>query len=614
MRATTRVLVFIGLLTLTAGCSQSKQDDTVLDTSRLPRVGGAREVFASAAATTFTSPDSVAVTAEAVGKALAAAGWQKYVAPSTAVASDTNIRILSLKKAQQALGVFITTAPAQANATSVQYTAVALKNDLPFTKDASNIEYAPDLPLLTLVTAEPIDTTLDFYRKELGLRGWSLWSQKLNAKQPADGPSGVTHERGAYAHYVNEKKPTVALVLTEQFAEAGKFKVELKEWPIGVLTAAAPKPEVRPQELEAGPELSGLPAPKGRKNGSGSSASSGRTITADINADVGVVLAFYRRELAARNWKEETQGTVVGPDAATVAYSFAGGTAVLKLDRKSDLTAISLVQQNVGSAAKAEPAAKDDSIDAMMKQTLQLAQQAEVLSRMGDKSNVTGSRTALEVAGIKTPAAAAANPAPPAAMDDLEAEDSGGLPVPKRHSMVASSNTPFRRELTASVPLDLPAVLGFYRRELGKLNWQEDKAVAAVAQQDARVVFSSTAGPAALKLARKDGETTVNLVVKDPDAAGKAGIAPKPGQAKLAIVNPSDKEMAITINKQTIKVAAGAGAKGPDGAMLEVPPGKYKFSVKRAGEPSFNSEVDVGADETWGLMVGQGGAMPMQMY
>ena len=268
-----------------------------------------------------------------------------------------------------------------------------------------------------------------------------------------------------------------------------------------------------------------------------------------------------------------SQGTVVGPDAATVAYSFAGGTAVLKLDRKSDLTAISLVQQNVSA-------------------------------------NGTG----LEVASSKTPAAAVANPAPPAAMDDLEAEDSGGLPVPKRHSMVASSNTPFRRELTASVPLDLTAVLGFYRRELGKLNWQEDKAVAAVAQQDARVVFSSTAGPAALKLARKDGETTVNLVVKDPDAAGKAGIAPKPGQAKLAIVNPSDKEMAITINKQTIKVAAGAGTKGPDGAMLEVPPGKYKFSVKRAGEPSFNSEVDVGADETWGLMVGQGGAMPMQMY
>ena len=62
-------------------------------------------------------------------------------------------RIMSLKKGTQALNVFITIAPAQNNATSVQYAAVALKTDLPFPKDASNIEYSPDRPLLTAVTA-----------------------------------------------------------------------------------------------------------------------------------------------------------------------------------------------------------------------------------------------------------------------------------------------------------------------------------------------------------------------------------------------------------------------------------------------------------------------------
>jgi hypothetical protein len=88
---------------------------------------------------------------------------------------------------------------------------------------------------LTLVTAEPADKTLDFYRKELGARGWSLWSEKTNGKQPADGSSGTVHEKGASADYVNDKEPTVALVLTMQKAEAGKFKVQLKEWPIGIL-------------------------------------------------------------------------------------------------------------------------------------------------------------------------------------------------------------------------------------------------------------------------------------------------------------------------------------------------------------------------------------------
>jgi len=40
-------------------------------------------------------------------------------------------------------------------ATSVQYNAVVLKNDLPFSKDASNIEFDPNKPLLTLISREP---------------------------------------------------------------------------------------------------------------------------------------------------------------------------------------------------------------------------------------------------------------------------------------------------------------------------------------------------------------------------------------------------------------------------------------------------------------------------
>ncbi|MGB7717338.1 MAG: serine hydrolase domain-containing protein, partial [Pseudolabrys sp.] len=40
-------------------------------------------------------------------------------------------------------------------ATSVQYNAVVLKNDLPFSKDASNLEFDPNTPLLTLISGEP---------------------------------------------------------------------------------------------------------------------------------------------------------------------------------------------------------------------------------------------------------------------------------------------------------------------------------------------------------------------------------------------------------------------------------------------------------------------------
>ena len=78
--------------------------------------------------------------------------------------------------------------------------------------------------------------------------------------------------------------------------------------------------------------------------------------------------------------------------------------------------------------------------------------------------------------------------------------------------------------------------------------------------------------------------------------------------------NTNEVEAAVTINKQTIKVAAGGGTKGPDGQMLDLPPGKYKFSIKLAGKPASNDEVEVGADETWGLLIGPGGVLPMQVY
>ena len=221
------------ILLLAAGCSKSEKSDGTLDTSQLPRVAGAKEVFASPASTIFTTTSPVAQAADTVDKALATDGWQKYVAPHTSLLASDSQRSLSLKKGPWALGVFITVAPAQGNATSVQYNAVALKNDVPFPKDASNIEFDPNKPLLTLLSAEPIDKTLEFYRKELAPLGWSLWSQKLNGVQPAGGASGELTRSGAYAYYLQGDRRLAALVL--ESAEAGRTKVKFEELPSGYL-------------------------------------------------------------------------------------------------------------------------------------------------------------------------------------------------------------------------------------------------------------------------------------------------------------------------------------------------------------------------------------------
>jgi hypothetical protein len=226
---------------LASGCSDAKTeaakntDSGIFDTSRLPRMPGAKEIFASATSTIFVSAEPIGPTADSVDKALTAAGWQKYVAPHTAYRQDSTMRTMKLKKGSHALNVFITVAPAQNNAISVHYSMLPLKIDLPFTKDASNIEYSPERPSLKLVTAAPIEETLDFYRKEMAERGWSLWSEKTNGKQAPGGPSGAIHKSGGHARYISENTPSVTLELTVQKADAGKFDVEIKAWSVRAL-------------------------------------------------------------------------------------------------------------------------------------------------------------------------------------------------------------------------------------------------------------------------------------------------------------------------------------------------------------------------------------------
>ena len=184
----------------------------MFDTSRLPRVIGAKEIFASPATTIFTSPDSVAQTADTLDKALAAGGWQKYVAPNTAYSQDPKMRTMSLKKGTQALNVFITVAPAQNNATSVQYSALPLKTDLPFTKDASTIEYSPERPLLTLVTAESRSTRRwTSIARSLARAAGRCGRKSSTGIQPAGGTAGELTKSGAYAYYLQGDRRLAAL-------------------------------------------------------------------------------------------------------------------------------------------------------------------------------------------------------------------------------------------------------------------------------------------------------------------------------------------------------------------------------------------------------------------
>ena len=212
-------------------------------------------------------------------------------------------------------------------------------------------------------------------------------------------------------------------------------------------------------------------------------------------------------------------------------------------------------------------------------------------------------------------AASVAAPAQ-AASDDLAT----GLPRPKPWLITAAKKTPFTDSVHIETPLDLAVVLGFYRLALSKRGWTENDG-AVVATDRAVIAFTTSDGPALLRLIRQNDRTIADLLSHKP-AAGDAGIQPEPGRVRLMLGNATDEKAVITINEQTITLAARAGdnltddldgeSKSPE---IDLPPGKFKVTLKVASSAAQNREFEVAADEIWGLLVGpEGVPLPLHLY
>jgi hypothetical protein len=684
----------------------------------LPRLEGAVEdpVRTESWRMTYKVPGTLSDTIAAIRKLLAADGWTPYVMPF-----EDSPRIGVFKKGSQGLRLFYMTDGSRTDRSAIDFSNDRLDVDLPFPEGATDIVYDARRPYLGCLSAATVEASLDFFQKQLVGSGWSRLSAADIAAHWPNADVADKVENGVQAYYGRDtkdggpKQPPIMLSL--QRRADGRTGVEIK-----VASFALP------QNLELASEEIGLPVPKYTPGfgSTGSTDSTRRKIEGTTIAEIPAVLAFYRRELAARGWKEETNGAVATGNDVALNFSSADQTATLKLSHKYDLTVVSLVTQVTQAALAARAKAKKDSddkfmsdADAMAKSMMaadevRRAAQATNLSdaplraradpttpvpvpenaeniqfngadgklefdsastvkalaafyravlkpqgwkeqpsvinkptmvvmefsrggkelsftamQMGPKVNVSADGSGLVTANARPGAASAsagaktsAAPSANAVAQDLEAEPDSALPVPKQHSMsslgtgkLPGTETAIRRELNASVPAELGAVLAFYRGELGKRGWKESAERAVVKPDQVQLAFASPDGPATLKLGRSDGETTVNLALKIPAAAAKGDIIPKPGQARLMFVNVGDSEAALTINKQTIKIAPGAGGPHAKGPTLDLPPGKYQYSLKVAGHPAQANSIEVAADDTWGLMVAPDGAvMPLQVY
>ncbi|WP_439923846.1 hypothetical protein [Nitrobacter sp. JJSN] len=689
-----------------AGASAAMAESGMVEVNQLPRLAGAQE-------TTDSGPDRVIYTVQevvpsavrSVNALMADNGWVQYARPLDETATS-----LLFKKGKYGLSVSFTQALGRPDRAAIYYSANRIYADVPFPQGATDIIYDERRPYLSCTAPSNIDANLDFFQRELAASGWvTLSAEDAKARWPNAAIDDKIDD-GARAYFRrDDRDKQLPVMVSLRRLDDNKTAVDIRVAPFAL-----------PQDLQAGPDMDGLPRPDRIINAgtTGNATSERREAHATVIAEMPAVLAFYRRELAAHNWKEEAKGAIITPDEVSLNFTSAEETGTLKLGHKYDLTLASFVMQVTPTALAARARAKKQADNDFMKDAMSMAteliaadngrraQQSAKLSdaplhaqttktspiplpegaenvefdgtdgklefesqssvkalagfyrsalkplgwkaqpsvinnpnmaalqfskggkeisitvmQMGPKTNVSANGSGLEMANAGS-GAADDQPAAKGPPKPLEAEPDSALPVPKEHTLsslstgkLPGSDAPFRQELEASIPADLASVLAFYREELGKRGWKElpDR---AISQPDrVQLAFTSPDGPAMLKLGRRNAETTVNLAQKIPAAAAKGEVLPKPGQARLMLGNMGQSDATITINKQTIKLAAGAG--GPQSSQhpaLDLPPGKYKYTTKVGGHAK-SGQIDLEADDAWGLMLGpDGDVLALQAY
>lgn len=201
----------------------------------------------------------------------------------------------------------------------------------------------------------------------------------------------------------------------------------------------------------------------------------------------------------------------------------------------------------------------------------------------------------------------------------LPADSYDGLPVPQGHDGFQAEGSRFRKQSQTTVTADLNDVVSFYRLQLnsgawGK--WNESAGDAKIETGHATLAFAGPDGELSVQLDGQGNQTAITLIVRDTQAAKRAGLFPAPGKARLIIANMLEKTGVIKINAREYKINAGAGAEDPKtGLNWEVAPGNYSFEVSPPGQPKESEKLSLKVGEIWGVIIDpSGGLMVNQVY
>ena len=262
----------------------------------------------------YYSANSVAEEADWLEKSLAADGWQKFERFASSASAIGNFRMWDLRKHGYALDVYISSAPAQGNKTSVQYSVTALGHELPSPPEATNVKFEDDAWKMRCEAPGDVKTVGEFYQKAMPAAGY----KPLPSEEPRDSYWNLrfgTETDDIVLVQVSSKdgktvKVNMAGLSPELLAEM-KRQDEIKAANLAKMPTPketqAPAPKLAPPE----PELfvKDVPLPKGAKTVK--YLEKKKEITFEVAGAMESVAVQLREQLSAVGWKEDKTFAIV---------------------------------------------------------------------------------------------------------------------------------------------------------------------------------------------------------------------------------------------------------------------------------------------------------------
>ena len=612
------------LMCLALGCTSAGAAEP-LDIKSVPRIAGDTEMWTNGDVLLYMSPLDPDQTGKTLRQQLTVDGWTLYDAPPYEKQTEDTFVTQDFKKGPYAISVYVTAAPAKNNRTSVQYGVYPVAEPLPNPKDATELGFSYNKAHLECLSAQSPEQLLEFYRTELAASGWQRWT----APSP---PGGKSASGSVRTHFVKENKQPLLLILSPN--EQGRTIVYLKGVPHEEMMAEyAPKSKPA-QKVETAPPAAAEP----KDDDEGDSDAKFEDLVQ------GLIKEAMKPVAKAKPAKDDAADQVVTP-IGVLAESTApiplpenaeeidhdGDDGTLEFESKSNVKSLAeFYRTQMKFLGWTEKRGLDSTrLLSLDFRKIKDSRLQFTIHNMGDRVDVSARGDVLKVAeqapapgpsevranGDENTSIELPSEAPKeTTLNELQAGDKNGLPVPQPNSSSGTLKSKFLYAALASLPASIETVIAFYRNELPKRGWTEDTPAASLKSDAATLKFTTKEGPANLKLTRSAGQTNIELTVRQTALAEASGLMPKAGNVKIMFGNIEDAAGEITINKKTFKVKGGERAEDPKGPSIELPPGKYSFEVKLKGKPSQKDEAEFGANEIWGVLIGPGGGLPLQMY